>query len=456
MGPFLILAPSSGKLDAPTRKQVRSHVMRGKNRKHPKRRGNALVGSWINDEPPDAVQSSPECAPTQFIPPRVGHDLSHVPFVEEMNPHTLELIFKFFTVLKRAMYPVEACVQPSDGQWVEYLAYDRAYLSSTLCTTQSFFDYVRNATLSEKAVYHLNNTLQTLRENLADPYFATSDSTISTVLTLVILADVIDDRNAAKRHAQGLYQLVQLRGGIAALRHNRELQVKVLRADLGVAINAGSKPFFFSDGFSWEPYLIPRTTVPSPNTPPPANPTTNPSTPPTFPILITDPRLLNILHDLQEFSLAANLASQTGCSIPAPLFHETLVSVQYRLLALRDEDDFDDDSDHTHRMDASPARLLRLGMLAFSTTTFLQIQQLPLRYADLARRMRGCVRRLGRVGEASLSQEEARLALWFLFVATVSVLGGEGDEEGVVGAARRVAGGLGLGGVECRMELASR
>ena len=127
------------------------------------------------------------------------------------------------------MYPVEACVQPSEGQWVEYLAYDRAYLNSTLCTTQSFFDFVRHSALSDTAVYHLNNTLQTLRQNLADPYFATSDSTISTVLTLVILADVIDDSNAAKRHAQGLYQLVHLRGGISALQHNRELQVKVLR-----------------------------------------------------------------------------------------------------------------------------------------------------------------------------------------------------------------------------------
>ncbi len=134
-----------------------------------------------------------------------------------------------FTVLKRAMYPIEACVQPSSRQWVEYLAYDRAYLNSTLCTTQSFFDYVRHSSLSEKAVYYLNNTLQTLRENLTHPYFATSDSTISTVMTLVILADVIDDRNAAKRHAQGLYQLVRLRGGIGALRYNTELQVKVLR-----------------------------------------------------------------------------------------------------------------------------------------------------------------------------------------------------------------------------------
>ncbi len=136
------------------------------------------------------------------------------------------------TVLKQAIHPVEACIQPDDGPWLEYLAYDRAYLYSALCTTQTFFDFVREAAFDGRAMQHLNKTLRALRQNLALPQLATSDSTIATVMTLVLLADVMNDRNAARRHMQGLYQLVHMRGGIAGLRHNRELQAKVLRYEV--------------------------------------------------------------------------------------------------------------------------------------------------------------------------------------------------------------------------------
>lgn len=134
-----------------------------------------------------------------------------------------------FTVLTQAMYPIEACIQPNDPQWVEYLAYDRAYLNSVLCATRGFYDFVFGGSIGETAIHHLNKTLHTLGENLAGGELATSDSTISTVLTLAILSDVMNDNGAAKKHMQGLYQLVQVRGGIPGLRHNPELQSKVLR-----------------------------------------------------------------------------------------------------------------------------------------------------------------------------------------------------------------------------------
>lgn len=127
------------------------------------------------------------------------------------------------------MYPVELCVQPTDGQWVEYLAYDVAYVHSVLCATQGFLDYMGQARLGEKAIHHLNRTLHTLRQNLADIQLATTDSTISTVITLALLSDATGDTTAATNHMHGLYQLVNIRGGISALRYNSELQAKVLR-----------------------------------------------------------------------------------------------------------------------------------------------------------------------------------------------------------------------------------
>ncbi|KAL2167994.1 hypothetical protein VTG60DRAFT_529 [Thermothelomyces hinnuleus] len=340
--------------------------------------------------------------------------MSHIPFVEEMDHGMLELAFNWFTVLKESMYPVEVCVQPSDGQWVEYLAYDRAYLHVTLSSTQGYLDFAREARFGIKTIQHLNKSLRLLREKLAVTELAISDSTISTVLTLTMFSDILGYSDAAQQHLKGLYQLVSLRGGIQALRHNPELQFKVLRDN-----KAGAVLLFDNKEMSSSPLSSP-------------------------PYVASDEHLRNVALDLREFCLAANLAYQTGRKIPADLYCETLVSVQYRLLALRDEkggralegeekeekEEEGADTPSSHEIPAGPdaEALLRLGMLAFTSAIFLQIKRMPVRYGDLARRVRECADRLARVRPEE-GTESGGLVLWFLSVARTSVLVGDEDEE---------------------------
>ncbi len=92
--PFLIVTTSSARLDPAVRKQVRSYVMRGKNRKKHKPHDNAALGSWINGSQDIAPDSDPARAAIQAIPPRVGNDLTHITFADEMQPDMLELVFK--------------------------------------------------------------------------------------------------------------------------------------------------------------------------------------------------------------------------------------------------------------------------------------------------------------------------------------------------------------------------
>lgn len=127
------------------------------------------------------------------------------------------------------MYPVEPYVQSRDEQWLEYLAVDRAFLHSMLSAALAYLDYARKATVGEKALYHLKESLHTLNQNLDDRHLATSDSTISTVLALTMLSHALDEMNTAQKHMEGLNLLVTLRGGISRLQNNAELQVKVLR-----------------------------------------------------------------------------------------------------------------------------------------------------------------------------------------------------------------------------------
>ncbi|KXX77080.1 hypothetical protein MMYC01_206332 [Madurella mycetomatis] len=457
--PFIILTPSQAKLDPAIRKQVRSYVMRGKNRKSHSLHDKVAVGSWINGR--QGLELGQPTAADQGIPRRVGNDMTHIPFADEMKPYMQDLAFKWFTILKNAMYPIEACVQPSNRQWVEYLAYDRAYVHSVLFAAQGFFDYVREARFGNVTMRHLTSALNMLRQNLLSKDLATSDSTISTVLTLTLMADILGDTDAARQHIQGLYQMVSLRGGIRSLGYNSELQSKVLRADLGIAISTGSKPLFFASGFSWDSYLAPRDAAGSSSSSH-RNNISSINTP--FPALTSDLRLLNTAADLQQFSVSANLAFQTGLKMPADAFHEILVSVQYRLLALQHEHDealsslslsssLPSSSKHKCRGEQEKKEerqaetLLRLGMLAFTTTTFLQIQELPMRYPDLAARMRRAVNDMADRGKAEGGEEMRRLELWFLFVARISVVGGVEDEEMLARAAKEALKVLGLMGI---------
>lgn len=99
------------------------------------------------------------------------------------------------------------------------------------------------------------------------------------------------------------------------------------------------------------------------------------------------------------------------------------------------------------------------GAPHMTTTTFLKIKQLPMRYVDLARRMRECVRTLGERGTSleagvngggcspqAAAAAPGALELWFLFVARISVLDAPEDEEMLVAATGRVLRAMGLSG----------
>ncbi|KAK0741795.1 hypothetical protein B0T21DRAFT_345677 [Apiosordaria backusii] len=418
----LFIVNSSAKIDPASRKQIRSHVMRGKNRKRVDLSTKPSFRSWIND-----CQVSDYLPLPQSIPPRVGNDLSHIAFIIPLKPYMQDLMFQWFTVIKQAVYPVETCVQPDSHQWVEYLSYDQAYLHSVLFSTHAFFDWSRSAKIGDVTMHHLNTCIVSLQQNLLNACLAVSDSTITTVTTLAMMADLFGDYEDERKHIEGLFKIVEVRGGIRALQYNPQLQSKVLRGDLGLALSTGSKPLFFSEGFSWEPYLYSQTHSVSPNKSNSSTPTSDIMMP-----YITDPRLLNIYLDLREFSRAANLAIQIGTKIGAAEYLETLVSVQYRLLALQHECG-------DPPVSTEDGKLLRVGMLAFTTTTFLHVKGLPFKFPHLQDQVRECCQGL------DTQKHSKKLELWFLFVAYISALGKNGTEEDermLVEKGREIATGM--------------
>jgi len=165
-----------------------------------------------------------------------------------------------------------------------------------------------------------------------------------------------------------------------------------LRADLAIALFTDKKPMFFSDSVSWEPYIAKlQSTSPG-------------SLPKHFPRL--DMKFHYIWEDLREFARSANLAFQTGQKIDCVLFQEILVSVQYRLLLL----------------DVSTGSLVQaiyVGMLAFSTNIFLQMQGFAMRFEKLFGQLRDSILKLQRLEDDSMVD----LKLWLLFIASLFNVG---------------------------------
>jgi hypothetical protein len=101
---FIIVTTSSAKVDPATRKRLRSHVMRGKNRKAAPGHNGAEIGSWINgrDHPDASLKRAPAESTRIYLP--LGGILTHVHFADEMTPYMRELTFQCMYLFPRFPY----------------------------------------------------------------------------------------------------------------------------------------------------------------------------------------------------------------------------------------------------------------------------------------------------------------------------------------------------------------
>jgi hypothetical protein len=169
----------------------------------------------------------------------------------------------------------------------------------------------------------------------------------------------------------------------------------MFRADLAMAMLTDTKPLFFSDGISWEPYIAKS-----------AN-TSHGSLSKLF--AGVDIKLCYIWADVREFTRSANLAFQTRQKMECVLFQEILLSVQYRLLLFDGSTSPLDEAIHT-------------GLLTFATNVFLE-SVLVVRFEKLSARLRDSI--LGLQGLEDDSMLEFKL--WLLFVAGMSIVAEDRD-----------------------------
>ncbi|KAF7168374.1 hypothetical protein CNMCM5623_001457 [Aspergillus felis] len=213
--------------------------------------------------------------------------------------------------------------------------------------------------MAQRSIVHHSAALKLLRERLSNEgeQIKFSDSTVLVILCLAMHAHFTDDYDAAKHHMQGLRKIVDLRGGLRRFSYNTKLIMEILKCDLGIALFNRTEPFFFKDSSSepWIPYELASRTVESPDIP------NSESWIPEWNINADVQRAWTVMR---EFCSTINSATKRNRRLPKEILLNTMASVMYRLLGMKD---FDPNS---------PDEAIRLGLLAFSSDTFLHFQNM--------------------------------------------------------------------------------
>lgn len=292
-------------------------------------------------------------------------------------------------VMQQAMYPIENCIDvyEDDRHWFEDLVHDPEYAQTVCITARAYFDTIQSQTLQTTAIRQMNRGIAMLRQKLSDVNMLITDSMIFLVLSLAMISEVFNDFDAAEKHLHGLYQLIDLHGGMNSLSRKHLLQVKCSRFDLRFALRTGSQPLFFGHtNLSWEPYLVKSKRLP-----------TSKQLDALFQMI--DERLMNVWLDLRELATAVDLAHQTRRRLSPVLFQETLLSVLYRLERLAYD---------VHDRNET----LRKSLIVFATTTFLHTGSVTVHHRDLARKLEQSFDSSYFCGD----EESLELSLWIIYV----------------------------------------
>ncbi|ETS86339.1 hypothetical protein PFICI_00167 [Pestalotiopsis fici W106-1] len=406
------------KPDAASRKNIRSHVMVGKNRgkKFPNRKRKSKVQTAAEDpREPAGTLSRSIIASLTAVPPKFGSALSTIHFANDVQPREVEIVLRFCSILGKSNSELRRCIEWERRQhnWLPTLSFDPALLHASIFVSRRYFHTVapRNYSTNNQAdLPHLLQALRLLRENIAQKSDVIPLTTVITVLCLAMDANMMGDMNTAMSHMKALRQLIDMHGGVGAMRAHRtiwdEITLnKLIRCDIAIILGGGSRNTFYDSITASEPFTPYPSRVEGPLEM--GSPTGTVSeaitlkTPATFPGNKPD-ELARAWRAISDLCMMMDSASVQKKPIPFQIFLDTMAAVIYRLLAM----DFDPNS---------ASEILRIGLLIFSYNTYIQWQVLGVSYSAVAAEFKDCL-----INIDSL-QLDSSLALWLVMVGSTMI-----------------------------------
>ncbi len=297
-----------------------------------------------------------------------------------------------------------------------------------MAISASYVDFFeRKPGISPKTLHHISQAYALVNLKLSGPE-SVSDSAIAAVVTLAIYQQVHHLHSTGLIHLNGLYRMIQLRGGIARLmKENRALAVKPLRY-VHVFTSTAHLSFFFIPCTLFEaerltitrldvelalqtglPTLFPSDAVV------PANSISGDFCSIEGQLFSITSKLSRIMLSVISFASLLNSQEREGPTKLDPLsYTETLVSLLYRLI------DFAPLGQPHPMSGGLYDDLAHLAMLAFMTTLLPNYAGDDSRHL-LSDRLESAIQDL-HVTSADTQDSGFPLLLWTLFIGGVSVL----------------------------------
>ncbi|KAH9909559.1 hypothetical protein F4778DRAFT_4419 [Xylariomycetidae sp. FL2044] len=370
-----------------------------------------------SDLTPVGKSSGVTCAAIP-IPPSVGSAASMLCLADPVKPATVEIVIRLSMVAKQLLFPLERCMhfEGRAEHWIAPLATDSLFLHSNIFFSLFYFDMLhvgRPCPPRQRTLYHHNKALTLLRERLLsdDDSLRLSNNTIAVVFGLAAQAFVNGDSRSAIHHMEGISRIVSLRGGLSALAGNEKLATEILRCDLALVLSSGSSPMFSNGNPSSMPLPpYPDLTVFFHG----KSATTKGHRCATSTTRVNnyaiDPNLALSWKTLADFCTLINIAAATNQRITVGTYRSSMVSTMYGLI-------------HMHFESSSEDEVVRLGLLCFSCSVFLQWHNLGRSYDHLASLYRRYLPTL----TDTCSEFPPQLSLWLIMAGAVSVFGPSDD-----------------------------
>ncbi|RYP24905.1 hypothetical protein DL767_008529 [Monosporascus sp. MG133] len=260
--------------DRVSRRQMRRFVMKGKNAgktfhrqsrlklaRHQPNTSSALAR--ISGDADKGVLAS-----STTIERVLGNVFLTLSLPVEFSPHSLKVInecklydyarllvnpakryLQVFAYVAERLYqtPLEISLDEAKSTWMPMMFADEATVPCSIALMQACNElFLGGGESSPKALYYLSQTFAQVRKRLQSPD-ALSDSTISTVLSLITQELIRKYQPGVKIHFAGLIRMVELRGGLDQLEKNLPLLVKICKTDITCALQYGGPTAFFRD-----------------------------------------------------------------------------------------------------------------------------------------------------------------------------------------------------------------
>ncbi|KAK0264729.1 hypothetical protein B0A54_07733 [Friedmanniomyces endolithicus] len=297
---------------------------------------------------------------------------------------------------KHAAFPLKYTIDfdEAEDSCVPWIFSNTAFAHSVFYATSAANDFRLGRPYTRPTLIHLRRTIRSLNMQLGEDGGHLDDSTIYTIVTLAMLATLVGDLIAVRAHMVGLRRIIELRGGESFFVERPKQHFMLERLDLAWSAYSGAFPRYSCEPTDWRSAFTGPQAV------------SDEGGLASIVAMIVDARLSTVFQDFQRLTRLINAYANEDGRLKGDVFQHMLASIQRRLLWLR-----------FSQVDGWSERL-RLGMLAYLTTTF-QLSGRKVSYDYLSARYRRSCQALGAY---TASDDMRTLKAWLLVVGAMSVL----------------------------------